>query len=426
MQLSIRHPAGRDSSSLASRPKNAKSIRTTFTVITAALILGACGGGGGSDAEADAADAAATTETIHQVYADVDGNGQTSGNNSTDNSTASSSGSGSNSLNQSEASADAPDNQSTESDAGDTASPPPATQAPEPEQQPEASKEAEQEKQPEPVVVPNTINSVQTIMNDMGLSNDAALLGIPDFDWAVNPLPAQLSMGADPRGCIAHSWWQNASAVLPEYKDCDYWTGYVQWFVVFEGEGNAANNVRVETRNPQSWYLSRTTGQWILMGEATNTGWFYATKSNVMWVPGEIDIYTGAGGSTVMRVDRNHPYTYHGVWPLGKIDTSAYVHDIAAIYTTVQARLVLDNATGPDDRANAVWLLQSGADYYPYPTADASNTLPPGVGLSRSKKITSEWQAFNFATTDNARKDYQGPNHGLSQWQLEQNPPPLQ
>jgi len=269
------------------------------------------------------------------------------------------------------------------------------------------------------------INSVQTILDDMGLSNDAPLLGIPNFDWAVHQNPGQLSMGADPRGCIAHSWWQNASGVWPQYKDCDWWTGYVQWFVVFEGVGNNANNVRVESRNPQSWYLSKTTGQWALIGEATKTGWFYATKTNVMWVPGTIDSYTGEGGSTVMRVDRNAQYTYHGVWPQGTIDISAIAHDIAAVYTTVEARLVVDDPSRPDDRDQAIWLFQSGADYYPDVNAKAVNTYPPGVGLSRSKRVTSDWQAFNFATTNNARKDYQGPDHGLTAQQLFDNPPPL-
>ncbi|MFK7965132.1 MAG: hypothetical protein AB8C46_14315 [Burkholderiaceae bacterium] len=273
--------------------------------------------------------------------------------------------------------------------------------------------------------VQTKVNSVQTILDDMGLSNDARLKGIPDFAWAVHQNPGQLSMGADPRGCIAHSWWQNTSAVWPQYKDCDWWTGYVQWFVVFEGVGNAADNVRVESRNPQSWYLSRSTGQWTLIGEATNTGWFYATKTNVMWVPGTIDKYTGEGGSTVMRVERNHPYTYHGVWPQNTIDISAIASDIAAIYTTVEARLVVDNPALPDDRDQAMWLFQSGADYYPDVNAKAVNVYPPGVGLSRSKRITSEWQAFNFATTNNARKDYQGPDHGLTAQQLFDNPPPL-
>lgn len=269
------------------------------------------------------------------------------------------------------------------------------------------------------------INSVQTIVDDMGLSNDASLLGIPAFAWATHPNPAKLSMGADPRGCIAPAWWQNTSAVWSQYKDCDWWTGYVQWFVVFEGVGNNADNVRVETRNPQSWYLSRASEQWTLIGEATNTSWFYATKTNMRWVPGLIDTYSGVDDSTVKRVDRNAQYTYHGVWPLGTIDISAIAADIAAVYTTVEARLIVDNPSLPDERNEAIWLLQSGADYYPDINATASNATPPGVGLSRSKRITSEWQSFNFATTDNARKNYQGPHHGLSPQQLFANPPPL-
>lgn len=379
---SSKHPARKDSSPIWGRPKNAKSIGTKFALIALAATLSACGDdwtGESADSASNQADSAVVTT------AGSPGPGAGSG----------------------APPADA-ENQNTVVTSTPVAGEPPASDV------------------VTTVTSAKTINSVQTIVDDMGLSNDAPLLGIPDFQWAVNVNPGQLSMGADPRGCIAHAWWQNATAVRPEYKDCDYWTGYVQWFVVFEGVGNNANNVRVESRNPQSWYLSKSTGQWKLMGEAAGTGWFNATKTNVMWVPGQLDIYTGEGGSTVMKVDRNHPYSYHGIWPQNKIDISAYVHDIAAVYTTVQARLVVDNPNLPDDRNQAIWLFQSGADYYPYPGASASDSLPPGVGLSRSKKITSEWQSFNFATLNNARRDYSGPVEPLSTAQLFQNPPPLQ
>ncbi|MFK7965394.1 MAG: hypothetical protein AB8C46_15645 [Burkholderiaceae bacterium] len=282
--------------------------------------------------------------------------------------------------------------------------------------------------QSEPVTAePDVImkNDVQIIIDDMGLSNDGRLDGIPDFAWAINPLPAKLSMGSDPRGCFAPTWWQESERVRAEYKDCDYWTGFVQWFIAFEGVGNAADNVRIETRNPQSWYLSKRTGQWRQIGHADGTAWFFADKANLFYVEGEVSVSAGAGGSTLIDVDRGSPNVYHGIWPQGVIDIGDAVGDMRALFTTVQARLVVADPSRADDRDQAFWMLQSGADYYPYVGVTETDARPPGAGLSRSKRISSQWQSFNFATIDNARLDYRGPQVKIGLDELRQNPPPL-
>lgn len=277
----------------------------------------------------------------------------------------------------------------------------------------------------EALVLANLGNSVGTIIDDMGLPNDGQLDGIPDFFWSTNKLPAQIAMGADPRGCYAPQWWQNSGSVRAAYKDCEYWTAYIQWFVVFEGVGNAAKNVRVETRRPQTWYLSKATGQWKLLGQAAGTSWFLATKSNLVYAPGGVDIANRPDGATSLRVDRASPYAYHGVWPQGVIDIAGVASDIRALFTTVEARLAVNNPGQPDDRDRALWMLQSGADYYPAVGVPVQDAIPPGAGLSRSKRITSQWQSFNFATISNARIDYRGPNKPLSPAELRGNPPPL-
>ncbi len=70
-------------------------------------------------------------------------------------------------------------------------------------------------------------------------------------------------------------------------------------------------------------------------------------------------------------------------------------------------------------------MLQSGADFYPATGVSVHDAYPPGAGLSRSKRITTQWQSFNFATLNNARIDYRGPVSPLSPAQFRQNPPPL-
>ena len=273
--------------------------------------------------------------------------------------------------------------------------------------------------------VAETLNSVATIIGDMGLPNDGVLDGIPDFFWATNKLPAQIAMGADSRGCHAPQWWQNLASVRAAYKDCEYWTAFVQWFVIFEGQGNAANNVRVESRNPRTWYLSKSTGQWKLLGQDATTSWFLATKSDLVYTPGGVDAAVSPDGATSLLVTRGAPHSYHGVWPQGVIDIAGVAHDIGALYTTVEARLVVNDAAQPDDRDRALWLWQSGADFYPGVGVPVYDAVPPGAGLSRSKKITAQWQSFNFATISNARVDYQGPVQPLSLEEFRGNPPPL-
>jgi hypothetical protein len=278
---------------------------------------------------------------------------------------------------------------------------------------------------PPPVTGGPSINSVQTIIDDMTLENDARLDGIADYLWATGPKPGAVIMGSDPRGCKMQSWWLNMSSVNPAYKDCDLWTTYIQWFIIYEGVGNAAQNVRVETRRPKSYYLSKSTGRWTLLGEHPGTSWFLAGK-DIIYRPGPVDLRTSADGSVAVKVPAGSPYTYHGVWPLGKIDISSKISDFAALFTTVEARLVVDDPSRPDDRDRAILLIHSGADYYPDMTATLENSYPPSAGLSRSKKITSGWQAFNFATISAARQDYQGSSASITTESFRANPPPLQ
>jgi len=120
------------------------------------------------------------------------------------------------------------------------------------------------------------------------------------------------------------------------------------------------------------------------------------------------------------------PYVYHGVWPLGNVDISDFVGDMAALYTTVQARLVVDDPGGTDDRSKAILLMHSGADYYPHSAATAGDSFPPSAGVSRSKMITSEWQSFNFATISAAQQNYTGTSASIPTDVFRTNPPPLE
>lgn len=269
------------------------------------------------------------------------------------------------------------------------------------------------------------VQTAQTIIDDMGKPNDARLLDVKPHAWAVNETPAQVAMGTDTRGCKGPKWWLQSQA-LQVHKSCEPWQAFVQWFVVFEGEGNKAENVRVQVRHPQSWFLSERDKRWMPLVRTRQTAWFLATKDDVTWVDKQMDIQRAPDSSLAFAVNRGAPFVYHGIAGEGPVSIAKAVGDIAAVFTTVQARLVLDDPNGPDQRERAVWLLQSGADYYPSPQTHAKEAVPPGVGLSRSKRVTSQWQTFNFASLANARQDYPGPSRSLSLRVFLSNPPPLE
>ncbi|MFM1987080.1 MAG: hypothetical protein RJA99_37 [Pseudomonadota bacterium] len=271
------------------------------------------------------------------------------------------------------------------------------------------------------------VNSIDTIVGDMSLENDSRLDGIPNFLWATGPNPAAVLMGADPRGSKMQSWWLNLSSVWSQYKDADLWSAYVQWFLIFEGAGNGANNVRVEVRNPRTYYLSRSTGQWNAIGGLRpGSHWFQAWKSDLTWANDNVDLRRNADGSVAVKVPLNSPNVMHGIWEQGKLDIANIVTDVGALFVTVQARLVVDDPSRPDDRAAANLLMHVGGDYYPDMTATAANSFPPSAGLSRAKRITSDWRSFNFATLDVARQDYTGPTASIPTSLLRSNPPPLE
>jgi hemolysin activation/secretion protein len=88
-------------------------------------------------------------------------------------------------------------------------------------------------------------------------------------------------------------------------------------------------------------------------------------------------------------------------------------NDIKGIYTQVQARLILNNPAGFDDRSSARYLVNDGADYWrsvsaPW-AADWSNN--DGVASGRFKFVKNDWQNFTMTT--------------LLATEFSQNPPPV-
>lgn len=86
--------------------------------------------------------------------------------------------------------------------------------------------------------------------------------------------------------------------------------------------------------------------------------------------------------------------------------------DIAGVFSTVEARLVVDNPDLLDDRNQARIILNMGADYWESMTAEWDNwTTNADVGMGKFKFVTNCWQSFNM--------------HTVTPELLRKNPPPL-
>jgi hypothetical protein len=265
---------------------------------------------------------------------------------------------------------------------------------------------------------PATINTVDTIVDDMKLMNDTALAGIPsNYGWAQGP--GYLMMGNTPRGTNTPSWWQVDNQ---RYKSGAWWNAILPWIVIFDGVGNQASNTRVQVRDMKIYMKSKNSGAWKLLDHSVGVSGENYPKSlqgdNVTTPASR----TESDGSTSILPPGGN-LVFHGWGSFSDIDGS----DVAAIFMTLQARLVKDDANRQDDRGAARYLIHVGGDYYPDRSTRVSDLGPayyfPGIGTSRSKLVSNDWQAFNFATIDVARQD---PGGALTEADFRANPPPLQ
>jgi hypothetical protein len=232
---------------------------------------------------------------------------------------------------------------------------------------------------------PTGYNSVQTIIDDMRLPHQGKLHGVPDsYDWSAGP---RLSMGNDPGDFRALTAWGQLYEAA---------------------SGNPAWNSRVQLRNIQTYVLSKRTNTWTrvqLSGKVAGSAY---REDFVGDVNKPADIRVEATGGVSVTAGGGYNFHFWPVYGRATIDPN----DIKGVFTTVRARLILNDPNGPDDRSKARYLLGMGADYWLNETAQWDNFKTNGdVGIGRHKFVKPYWQSFNMTS--------------LSADELRRNPPPL-
>ncbi len=213
---------------------------------------------------------------------------------------------------------------------------------------------------------------INVIKNDMRLAHEAIPHGIPDaYNWKYFP-----RIGAG-NNCPTD------------------WNAFVSWGQLFVDESqnnseNPAPNTRVAIKNIKA-YLLKGSGQWtVLQIDNHVTGALFAEDfQNNTNIVANIRTETEGG----ISVTAGQGYNFH-FYANNRVNINPT--DIKGILVAIEARLILDNPSGIDDREYSKYILSAGADYWKNLSAFWSPDLSNNgdVGIGRFKKVTKYWRTF--------------------------------
>lgn len=202
--------------------------------------------------------------------------------------------------------------------------------------------------------------------------------------------------------------WASAPIVDTEFDTQDF-KAMTAWGQLYEDSGgNPAANTRVQIKNIKSYMLSKQDNKWHLLQKSKKVAGAAYREDFAGDIHKPTDIRYEQDGSVSVKAGQG--YNFHFWPPNGRVPINR--QNIAAIFTTVQARLITDNSQQPDDRSKARYLLGMGGDYWLSLTSKWDNwTTNGGIGVGKLKYVTTNWQNFNLIT--------------LSPSKIRKNPPPV-
>lgn len=267
------------------------------------------------------------------------------------------------------------------------------------------------------------VNTLATVLADMQTADEERPEGVPDgYSWA---------------------WGPTCGTSTPTNPLCTAGTYGGQVYFGASGRGTDTNT-RVQIRMVEMYVYSISQAKWLVMmqangefnGNGISGGFFVEDYAGNASVPGSIrDESANGGGISVMlprqRDGRGVGYNFEFFGNnRGSIPVAA--SDVAAGFTTMQARLVLDNPGGTDDRHLANYVVNQEFDWWVNLTIgfDQGQNNPGGAqGRFRRVPTDGSWIAANA---------WNGPrgqvpswpqagvfNSGITLATMQANPPPL-
>jgi Ricin-type beta-trefoil lectin domain-like len=232
-------------------------------------------------------------------------------------------------------------------------------------------------------------NTLERVADSMTGSHEGFPNGV-NGDWALKP---RMGMGNNAR------------------EDWPFMTPWGQIYV--EKQGNPAINTRVQIKEIAAWYLSKTDGRWrkwIATPDVEGAMFREDFAGDITNPNPEAPIRAEPSGGKSAKPGGG--FNFH-FWPPAPTRVAIDTKDIGGIWTVFKVRLIKDNPSGPDDRAQARFVASAGGDYWRSLTApqksDWSNN--GDIGIGKFYFVTNDWQSINFTT--------------LTLEQLRRNPPPL-
>jgi Ricin-type beta-trefoil lectin domain-like len=210
-----------------------------------------------------------------------------------------------------------------------------------------------------------------------------------------------------------YSWYRNAAQ--PGWMNSPPldWFAMTNWGQVYTTDGYHpdGSNTRVQIRDVGTWIKSKATGQWTQAQFSTNPegGAFNSDFGNNGGRGVSTKDESANGGG--ISVTAGNGFNYH-FWSAGG-RASINPGDIAALYAKFEARLVLDNPNGTDDRAATHYIASAGMDYWRDTTAGWKSDWSNNGGVTGGifKRVTNDWKVFSAST--------------IKVSELTVNPPPL-
>lgn len=229
-------------------------------------------------------------------------------------------------------------------------------------------------------------NSIDNIIYDMQPPHEGIPRGVPSsYDWVLGP---RLGKGNNPGNFQAA----------------------IAWGQLYEAsEGNPASNTRVQFKDIKMYMLSKRNGRWRLLQNSRQVHGAAYREDFIEDINRPADIRLEQDGT--ISVKAGGGYNFH-FWPQsGRVAIAP--SDVGGIFTTVQARLIVDDPAKPLDLDRARYLLSMGGDYWLNLTTfkDRSRPTAGDIAIGKFKYVTAEWKSFNMIT--------------LSPAKVRKNPPPL-
>jgi len=231
-----------------------------------------------------------------------------------------------------------------------------------------------------PCVV-NAQNSLDDIIGDITLLHEGRPHGVPSgFDWAIKPRVGALT---PPEG----------------------WTAAIAWGQLYEWiEGNPAKNTRVAIKDLEMYYLSKKDNKWYLLQKSSSVDGAAYVEDFAGDVNKPADKRYEPDGT--LSVTCGGGYNFHFWSKTGRVKVP--LNDVAACFVTVQAKVIMADPKGVDDRSIAKYVLGVGGDWWLSMTAvwDQWKTNAD-MGIGRFRFVTPEWKSYNLITqpVDSIRKN---------------------